>query len=64
MSEKKEKKTVKARVHHGSDSLDLTLPTDFKREYSVNAGDIFEITALEDKEGNIEFRYKRVYSSE
>jgi len=64
MSSDKEKKTVKARIHHGSDSLDLTLPTDFKREYSVNAGDIFEVRAVENQDGGIEFRYKRVYSSE
>lgn len=54
-------KTVKARVHHGADSLDLTIPVDVVREFNVNDGDIFEIDVSEDD--SLEITYERVYKS-
>lgn len=55
-------KTVKARVHHGADSLDLTIPADVVREFDVNSGDIFEV---EVSEGNsLEITYERVHKNE
>ncbi|KXB05595.1 hypothetical protein AKJ50_00485 [candidate division MSBL1 archaeon SCGC-AAA382A13] len=56
-------KTVKARVHHGADSLNLTIPADIVREHEVNDGDIFEIEVKEVEE-NLVIEYKRVYCSE
>jgi hypothetical protein len=55
-------KTVKARVHHGAESLDLTIPVELVREHDISEGDVFEITAHSEYEG-LELRYKRVYDS-
>ena len=55
-------KTVKARVHHGADSLDLTIPADIVREFDVNSGDIFEVNVSEND--SLEITYERVYESE
>jgi antitoxin component of MazEF toxin-antitoxin module len=54
-------KTVKARVHHGADSLDLTIPADVVREFDVNSGDIFEVVISDDE--SLEIKYERVYES-
>lgn len=35
--------TVKAREHHGSESLDLTVPAKVREKYGIQAGDVFEI---------------------
>ena len=53
--------TVKARAHHGTSSLDISIPTDVIKEQNVHAGDVFEVTTTG---ANDEFRivYKRVYS--
>jgi len=63
MSKEEDKKTVKARMHHGSDSLDLTIPADFARGHDINPGDVFEVTPSE-KEDNFKLIYTKVYSSE
>jgi bifunctional DNA-binding transcriptional regulator/antitoxin component of YhaV-PrlF toxin-antitoxin module len=55
-------KTIKARVHYGADSLDLTIPAETVRENNIEPGDIFEVTAREN--GNLAIVYERVYSSE
>lgn len=54
-------KTVKARTHHGADSLDLTIPAKVVRNYDIEEGDIFEIKIEENE--NIIIKYKRVYKS-
>lgn len=56
-------KTVKAREHHGANSLDLTLPAEVVRDYNVNPGDIFEIEVEEDGD-ELALTYTRVYESE
>jgi antitoxin component of MazEF toxin-antitoxin module len=56
-------KTVKAREHHGANSLDLTLPAEVVRDYDVNPGDIFEIEVEEDGD-ELALTYTRVYESE
>ena len=53
-------KTVRARVHHGADSLDLTLPADTCRENDIRAGDIFEIS-IEKDDKKLRICYNRVY---
>ena len=55
-------KTVKARVHHGADSLDLTIPADVVREFDLNSGDIFEVDVSDGE--SLEIKYERVYESE
>lgn len=56
------KDTVKAREHHGADSLNLTIPAELVREKDIDPGDIFEINIVED--GNkLVLKYRRVYKS-
>lgn len=55
-------KTVKAREHHGANSLDLTIPSEVVREYDVSPGDIFEIE-VESNSGELVLMYSRVYES-
>lgn len=52
--------TVKAREHHGADSLDLTIPTEVVREYDISAGDILEVTVEDDGE-ELEICYELVH---
>jgi len=56
-------KTVKARIHHGADSLDITIPVEIVREHDINEGDIFKIKVNE-KDENLVLSYERVYESE
>ncbi len=35
--------TVKARAHHGTDSLDITIPTQVCKENKINEGDVFSL---------------------
>jgi len=53
--------TVKAREHHGATSLDLTLPAEVRREYDIEVGDIFQVEAEENDEGELILKYTRVY---
>lgn len=55
-------KTVKARVHYGADSLDLTIPADVVREFDITDGDIFEVT-VENEDSELIIEYNRVYES-
>lgn len=54
---------VKARVHHGSESLDLTIPAELKRAKEISAGDVFLVDTEED-DGDFVLRYKRIHKSE
>ncbi len=53
--------TVKARAHHGTSSLDISIPAEVIKEHNIHAGDVFEVTTTT---VNNEFKiiYKRVYS--
>jgi antitoxin component of MazEF toxin-antitoxin module len=55
------KLTVKAREHHGTGSLDLTLPAILVRKHNVQIGDVFEIS-VSSKNGELRIIYKRVYA--
>lgn len=55
-------KTVKAREHHGANSLDLTIPSEVVREYDVKPGDIFEIE-VKSEDNRLILNYERVYQS-
>ena len=54
--------TVKARLHHGSNSLDLTIPSDIVSSKTINPGDVFRLVVKEEK-GNLVLHYERVYST-
>ena len=54
--------TVKSRIHYGTDSLDLTIPTDIVKSKKVNPGDVFRLIVKEEK-GNLVLQYERVYKT-
>lgn len=54
-------KTVKARVHAGADSLDLTVPTEICRHHRLSAGDVWTVHASREG-GKVVLRYVRVHS--
>jgi AbrB family looped-hinge helix DNA binding protein len=54
--------SVKARTHHGSESLDITIPAEIKREYGISSGDIFIVTAEESDE--LILKYRQIFSNE
>lgn len=55
---------VKARVHHGSESLDLTIPAELRRELGITPGDLFIVEAEENDAGNLVIEYERVHEAE
>jgi len=56
----KPKYTVKARSHHGTGSLDLTIPTGVCRKNKINAGDVFSLEVINEGD-NIILKYMRVF---
>ena len=54
-------KTVKAREHHGAESLNLTIPTKIVKDYKINAGDVFQIT-VETIKDKVILQYRRVHA--
>ena len=54
-----EKLAVRARMHHGSASLDLTLPAAICKEHHISKGDIFSVEASS-RGGDLEIRYKKI----
>ena len=54
-------KIVKARLHHGSTSLDLTIPSDVVKSLKINAGDVFRLVAKADRD-KVVLQYERVYA--
>lgn len=54
---------VKARVHHGSESLDITIPAELKREYGISPGDVFLVSA-EEEDGEFTLEYERIHKQE
>ena len=55
--------TIKARARYGTESMDLTVPVQIRREFSINPGDIFLVEANKDKDGSVIITYKRVFCS-
>ena len=53
--------TVKARGRHGTESLDLTIPAEYKREYGINEGDVFLVKINE--ESKLEISYERIHEA-
>lgn len=53
--------TVKARGHHGTKSLDLTIPVKIVNEYNISQGDIFKIVVTKEANG-LRLEYSRIYT--
>jgi hypothetical protein len=56
------KYTVKARVHYGTDSLDLTIPTQICKDNKIRDGDVFSVDVSSENE-IITIKYKRIYEN-
>ena len=56
------KYTVKARVHYGTDSLDLTIPTQICKDNKIRDGDVFSVDVSSDSE-IITLKYKRIFEN-
>jgi len=55
--------SVKARVRQGTESLDLTIPSELKREHGITAGDVF-IVEIQDETDELTISYKRIHEAE
>lgn len=52
---------MKSRLHHGSNSLDLTIPADVAKTMRILPGDVFRLVVKE--EGDVlTLQYERVYA--
>lgn len=54
--------TVKARQRQGTKSIDLTLPADISKEYSITRGDIFKIDPVFEN-NTLKLEYTLIYQS-
>ncbi|MCG3255352.1 MAG: AbrB/MazE/SpoVT family DNA-binding domain-containing protein [Candidatus Heimdallarchaeota archaeon] len=54
--------TVKARIHYGSKSLDLTIPADIVKERDIKPGDIFKID-IEETPKAVVITYTRIFEN-
>ena len=52
--------TVKARQRQGTKSIDLTLPADISKEYSITRGDIFKIDPVFEND-TLKLEYTLIY---
>ena len=55
--------TVKARIHYGSRSLDLTIPSKMVEMMKIKPGDIFKVD-IEEESSEIIIKYTRIYKNE
>ena len=53
---------VKSRLHYGSNSLDLTIPSDVVKSFKINPGDVFRLVT-KNENNTLVLRYERVYST-
>lgn len=54
--------TVKARQRQGTKSIDLTLPADISKEYSITRGDIFKIDPVLEND-TLKLEYTLIYQN-
>ncbi len=57
-----ETRLVKARINYGSRSLSLTVPAEVRQEFSIQPGDVFEVTVS--KNDTLTITYRKVYPSD
>lgn len=55
--------TVKARERHGTHSLDLTLPSEIRKKYSINKGDIFKVE-VDENNGSLKITYTLIFKND
>jgi hypothetical protein len=53
---------VKSRFHHGSNSLDLTIPSEVVKDLKIKPGDVFRLIVKTEKNSVI-LQYERVYAT-
>ena len=53
--------TVKARSHHGTKSLDLTIPVKVVEEMGIKEGDVFLVQVDADNKDKLVISYVRVF---
>ena len=53
---------VKSRFHHGSNSLDLTIPSEVVKDLKIKPGDVFRLIIKTEKSSVI-LQYERVYAT-
>ena len=51
---------VKARMHQGSSSLDITIPSSMAKKGRIRDGDLFRVETYEE-EGSIVLKYVQIY---
>jgi len=51
--------SVKARAHHGTDSLDITIPTQVCKENKINEGDVFSLEIIDEGKLTV-LKYTRI----
>jgi len=54
--------TVKARAHHGTDSLDITIPTQVCKENKINEGDVFSLEIAGEGKLTV-LKYTRIFEN-
>ena len=59
----KQKPVVKARVHYGSKSLDITIPVSIIKTHGIKEGDVFIVEAKSEK-GETKLVYTRIFQQE
>ena len=53
---------MKARKHHGSSSLDLTIPAEIVKKTKISIGDLF-LVEYESNKDEITLIYKRIFKA-
>ncbi|MFZ3168871.1 MAG: hypothetical protein WA130_14750 [Candidatus Methanoperedens sp.] len=54
--------TVKACAHHGTDSLDITIPTQVCKENKINEGDVFSLEITDEGKLTV-LKYTRIFEN-
>lgn len=56
----KKKSTIKARLHYGAKSLDISIPVSICEEFKINEGDVFSVEVKKET-SDIELVYRRIF---
>jgi len=51
---------VRARSHHGSSSLDVTVPADLRKKFKLEPGDIFRVDGQKGDDGTVTLTYTKL----
>ena len=53
---------VKSRLHYGSNSLDLTIPSEVVKDLKIKPGDVFRLI-IKTETNSVILQYERVYAT-